>query len=91
MNLTISDDLEPEKRRVLLKILPIVYALNKFRRKEDAAVFLDMSVRGMRNIIKKYPIAIKYLEELERAPSLKVKKRVKSEGYLEMNRRYPDK
>ena len=79
MIVAIPDSIEPKERRHLLKVLPLIYALDKFKLKSEAAAFLGITPRAMSKYISKFPELEKYRDTKKRPP-----------GYYRMLKRYPD-
>ncbi len=61
MILEIDDNLTGEERRKKLRLEPLLYALEKFDgSKEKASLWLGMSARWIRRLVKEYPELKKY-------------------------------
>ena len=82
MEIEIDDSIDGETRRDLLKILPVRYAMEKFKVKRKAAKFLGLSLRGLDYVINRYP-------ELEQYRSMQ--EWAQDDGYLDMLKRYPNR
>lgn len=61
MIIEIDDDETPEKRRELLKTLPIKYGMEKFNSMLKTSEFLGFSYRYVRNTVNEHD----YLKELK--------------------------
>ena len=61
MIIEIDDEIDPEKRRELLKTLPIKYGMEKFDSMKKTSEFLGFSYRYIRNTVNQY----NYLVELK--------------------------
>lgn len=61
MIIEIDDNETPEKRRELLKTLPIKYGMEKFDSMKKTSEFLGFSYRYVRNTVNEY----NYLSELK--------------------------
>lgn len=87
MLIDIEDELDGSERRRLLKILPTVYAMEKFSTKVEAARFLGVSVRGLAYIINNHVELHKY----KFGPNwLQNRSQDEVDGYYDMKKRYPD-
>lgn len=81
MNIKIPDSVDGKRRRDLLKIMPVQYAMRKFKTKVKACEFLGLSLRGLAYIINRYPELQEFVSKYEWE---------ENDGYMEMLRRYPN-
>jgi len=82
MIIEISDNIPGKERKKLLKLNPVIYALNKFKNNRVlAAAWLGLSTRGLRRIIKRYnELSIFTLTPVEKYSIIKSLKNINSQG-----------
>lgn len=61
MIIIIDDHKDPDERKTLLEVIPIKYALQKFKKREDAAKFLGITPRCLRNRIAKHKLLAQFI------------------------------
>jgi len=88
MIIEISDRLSGKERRKKIVVKTVIYALEKKRTKTEAAHFLGISLRTLRNILYRYDELESYRRNIDWFGKKTDSERAK---YLEMLKKYPNK
>jgi len=82
----IPEDVSGKERKRLLAVMPLVYALEKYKSKVEAAKFLGISDRAIRYAVHRHPELFKFRHMGFLANHLPKEQRAK---YIRMRKRYP--